>query len=191
MCWSSIRHLVRIWPTVPAHHRQNLKRWSLGVDEDGSMWRRRRLSINTGRRCSFTWGSSHRAQVRSQAGPGAGMTLSAAPTHCLTRIPPHLFRVVLSPFHTCQCGRQIDKFGHRASCARAGVLGRRGFAMESATARVCREAGGRVTTNVMVRDLDLSDPQAADGRRLEVVVDGLPRRMPVGNGRHRCQCSLL
>ena len=37
-----------------------------------------------------------------------------------------------------------------------------------------REAGGRVTTNVMVRDLDLGDPQAADGRRLEVVVDGLP-----------------
>ena len=46
--------------------------------------------------------------------------------------------------------------------------------MESATARVCREAGGRVTQNVMVRDLDLAEPQPADGRRLEVVVDGLP-----------------
>ena len=40
-------------------------------------------------------GPSHRAQVRSQAGPGAGMALSAVPTHHLTRIPPHLFRVVL------------------------------------------------------------------------------------------------
>ena len=45
--------------------------------------------------------------------------------------------------------------------------------MESATARVCREAGGRVTQNVMVRDLGLAEPQPADGRRLEVVVDGL------------------
>ena len=26
----------------------------------------------------------------------------------------------------------------------------------------------------MVRDLDLAEPRAADGRRLEVVVDGLP-----------------
>ena len=34
------------------------------------------------------------------------------------------------------------------------------------------EAGGRVTTNVMIRDLDLIQPGV--GRRLEVVVDGLP-----------------
>ena len=34
------------------------------------------------------------------------------------------------------------RFGHhRASCSRAGVLGRRGFALESAVARVCLEAG--------------------------------------------------
>ena len=37
------------------------------------------------------------------------------------------------------------------------------------------EAGGRVTTNVLVvRDLDLAEPNAADARRLEVVADGLP-----------------
>ena len=39
--------------------------------------------------------------------------------------------------------------------------------------RVCREAGGRVTTNMLVRELDLHVP-VADARRLEVVVDGLP-----------------
>ena len=33
---------------------------------------------------------------------------------------------------------------------------------------------GRVTTNVVVRDLDLRLPDAAHGRRLEVAVDGLP-----------------
>ena len=39
---------------------------------------------------------------------------------------------------------------------------------------MCREAGGRVTANVMLRDLDLALPDVADGRRLEVVADGLP-----------------
>ena len=47
-----------------------------------------------------------------------------------------------------------------------GALGRRGFALESAAARVCREAGGRVTTNVMVRDLDLPVLNATDSRRV-------------------------
>ena len=45
--------------------------------------------------------------------------------------------------------------------------------MESAAARVCREAGARVSTNVFVRDLDLA-VVGQDGRRLEVVADGLP-----------------
>ena len=55
------------------------------------------------------------------------------------------------------------------ACARAGVLGRRVFALESAAAKVCC----RVSTNVMVRDLDLRAPDVLDGRRLEVVVEGL------------------
>ena len=45
--------------------------------------------------------------------------------------------------------------------------------MENAAARVCQEAGARVSTNVFLRDLDL--PLARlDARRLEVVADGLP-----------------
>ena len=55
-----------------------------------------------------------------------------------------------------------------------GVLGRKGFALESAAARVCREAGARVTENVLVRDLDIFAPDAADERRLEVIADVLP-----------------
>ena len=42
---------------------------------------------------------------------------------------------------------------HRAACSRACVLANRGFSVESAAARVCREAGARV--NLFVRDLDL------------------------------------
>ena len=57
--------------------------------------------------------------------------------------------------------------------AQAGVLGRRGIAVESAAARTCREAGRRVATNRFVRDLDVGEP-VNDGRRLEVAVDRLP-----------------
>ena len=46
--------------------------------------------------------------------------------------------------------------------------------MESAAARICREAGARVGTNIMVRDMDLLPQDHQDGRRLEVVADGLP-----------------
>ena len=41
-------------------------------------------------------------------------------------------------------------------------------------ARVCWEAGGRVRTNLAVRDMDLGAHNHLDGRRLEIVVDGLP-----------------
>ena len=62
-------------------------------------------------------------------------------------------------------------FGHhRAACAAAGVLGRRGFPLEVAAAQVCREAGARVSTNLHVRDMDLAEFNL-DGRRLEVVAD--------------------
>ena len=74
----------------------------------------------------------------------------------------------------CRCGLPLDFSGHhRAACARAVMLGRRGYALESVAARICREAGGRVRTNMFVRDMDLDVP-VSDGRRLEVVVDGLP-----------------
>ena len=49
-----------------------------------------------------------------------------------------------------------------------------GASPSKAGARICREGGARVTTNVMVRDLDLPVPNARDSRRLEIVADGLP-----------------
>ena len=60
------------------------------------------------------------------------------------------------------------------ACARAGVLSGRGWALENVVARICREAGGRVTTNVLVPNVDLVGPSVEDNRRLEVVADGLP-----------------
>ena len=62
--------------------------------------------------------------------------------------------------------------GHRAACPTAGVLVRRACSLERAAARICREAGARVATNVFLRDLNLG--LLTDGRRLEVVAHGLP-----------------
>ena len=128
--------------------------------------------------------ASQQTLLRSQSGAGAGVPLSVAPGSALRRIDSHLFRVLLLRrlhlrlHHSsvrCRCGRPFDPFGHhRIACARTGELGRRAFAVESAGARVCREAGGRVAVNVMVRDMDIAAPDPRDGRRLEIVVDGLP-----------------
>ena len=127
---------------------------------------------------------STKATIRSQGGPGAVMVLVTCPTCRITTIPPQLFRVTLLrrlrlPLHlavrSCRCGLPLDEFGHhRAACDQAGVLSRRGWSLENVVASTCCEAGGRVSTNIFMRDLDLGHPDVADGRRLEVVVDGLP-----------------
>ena len=45
-------------------------------------------------------------------------------------------------------------------------------AVQSAVAQICREGGVRVSTNVMVRDLDTAQGNS-DSRRLELIADGL------------------
>ena len=127
---------------------------------------------------------NEQAMLRSQSGPLAGAALLATPSNDATRIESHLFRVLLlrrlrlplpPVSRTCRCGRPLDSFGHhRAACSRAGVLGRRGFAVESIGARICREGGARVATNVHVRDLDILAPEVQDGRRIEIIAEGLP-----------------
>ena len=105
-------------------------------------------------------------------------TIRAASQPFLRSCSASLFYAVFLPLHltvrSCRCGLPLDEFGHhRAACAQAGVLSKRGWALANVVARTCREAGGRVTTNVFMRDLDLGQPDV-DGRRLEVIVDGLP-----------------
>ena len=119
-----------------------------------------------------------RAMLLSQQG------LILFPTDRVSRFDSQPFRILLLrrlqlplslSVRSCRCGRPLDTLGHhRAACATAGVLGRRGWALESVAARVCREAGARVRTNVFVRDMDLANHENLDGRRLEVVADGLP-----------------
>ena len=74
----------------------------------------------------------------------------------------------------CPCGGNLDALGdHRSACVQVGVLARRAGPLERAAARIGREAGARVATNVSLRDLNLDLP-AADGRRIEVVANNLP-----------------
>ena len=124
------------------------------------------------------------ALLRSQGGPGAVLALTTCPLCRVTSMEPQLFRVLLLrrlhlplslTAHHCRCGLPLDSRGHhRAACVRVGVLGRRGNPLESVVAWICREAGGRVATDVLARDLDITDPIVGDGRRLEVVADGFP-----------------
>ena len=124
------------------------------------------------------------AMVLSQGCPLSAEPFVCVPTSRETRFECAIFRVLLLrrlqlPLHlsarVCRCGRLSDVLGHhRSACATTGVLGRRGFAVDSAAARICREGGGRVRTNVLVRDLDLGVMNHLDGRRIEVIADGLP-----------------
>ena len=68
----------------------------------------------------------------------------------------------------------ILKAINRGASARSGRRRRGVRSRWRVAARIRREAGGKVSTNVMVRDLDVAMPNAVDGRRLEVVVDGFP-----------------
>ena len=112
-----------------------------------------------------------KALLRSQGGPPASAPFISMPTDRVSRIDSQFSRLLFlrrlrKPLpltvRSCRCGRLLDCLGHhRSACPVAGALGRRGFPLENVAARICREAGGRVRTNV-------------DERRLEVVVDGLP-----------------
>ena len=80
----------------------------------------------------------------SGSGPMSGAVLSTAPTCFHTRIESHLFRVFrrlrlhLPPcVPVSRCGRPLKSSGHhRAACPRAGLLARRGFAVEMVAAKV-------------------------------------------------------
>ena len=104
-------------------------------------------------------------QIQPSGGRAGQCPLNCSPLHgkrvsiispfrvpLLRRLRLHLLTV-----RRCRCGRLLDAFGRcRSACATAGVLETRGHALESAAARVCREAGGRVMTSVLVRELYLS-----------------------------------
>ena len=127
------------------------------------------------------------ALLRSQSGCCSGRHLSLLPVSPETTYTPERFRAILQrrlrvplaiTARTCNgasCQRELDPYGdHRAACAVAGRLVRRAGPAERMWARVCREGGARVQPNMYLRDMNLDGIAADDGRRLEVVANGLP-----------------
>ena len=128
-------------------------------------------------------GTASRALLLSQSGEGASCALTVLPTGPHFVVPSEEFRVLLmrrlrlalplTP-KRCRCGGRLDSLSdHHSSCAQVGVLAQRARPLERAVARICREAGARVATNVALQELSLDAP-ATDGRRIEVVANGLP-----------------
>ena len=122
--------------------------------------------------------------MASQSGPFGSRTFTTIPYAPEPKYPSHLFRVLLlrrlrlplplTERH-CRCRRVLDPLGdHRAACPRSGALRSRGCPLERAAAKICREAGARVTTNTLLTDLNLPSVDRVDNRRIEVIANGLP-----------------
>ena len=87
---------------------------------------------------SICWHPVHLFTSGGRVECGTSDLPGSAPSSPLVRLP-------LSA-HSCPCSRHLDVRGHHwAACGRAGVLGLRGFSLESAAARVCREGGRRLS----------------------------------------------
>ena len=121
--------------------------------------------------------------LASQSGPHASRPFTTIPYHADTTYPSHLFRILLrrrlrlliplTASH-CRCRRTLDPYGdHRAACAQSGILRSRAGPLEKAAARICREAGARVTTNTLLTDLNIEHSTRPDDRRIEVIANGL------------------
>ena len=80
-----------------------------------------------------------RGTARSQSGPLSSVPFTTMPTNRVSRFEAEQFRVLLLrrlrlplPLSVRSCRCALGH--HRAACSRSGVLGRRGFAAESAVA---------------------------------------------------------
>ncbi|CAK0856979.1 unnamed protein product [Prorocentrum cordatum] len=123
----------------------------------------------------------------SQGGRCSGRHLALIPSTPESTFTPERFRALLqrrprlpldataSRCNGRSCQAHLDERGdHRAACPRSGRLLKRRAPIERMWARVCREAGGRVRTDVFLRDMNLPGIAANDGRCIEVVANGLP-----------------
>ena len=128
--------------------------------------------------------AASQALLDSQTGPFASRAFTTIPYTTDTTYPDHIFRILLLrrlrlplPLteRACRCRRDLNPLGdHRAACARAGVLRSRGVPLEQAAARVCREAGARVTMHTRLSNLNIPAVQRFDDRTIEVIANGFP-----------------
>ena len=140
------RRCVFTWPTCSEYRRCIIQIMCLPE----MPWSRRagHNACQSTRDAISDFASASRALLLSQSGDAANCAFAAFPTSWDTDVPDAEYRILL-------------------------VLARRAGPLEHAAARICREAGARVATNVSLRDLNLDLP-AADGRRIEVVANNFP-----------------
>ena len=136
---------------------------------------------------------STQALLRSQAGPQAGMWLTAIPAEAATTLPPQAMLVALRrrlrlALPLCPnrcgpnpgCGGTVDAFGdHALACPRTGLLARRAKVVECAWVRVAREAvgpEGQVVPQQWLAHTTAPGVQPPDRRRLDLVVYGATTR---------------
>ena len=142
--------------------------------------------------------AASQALLFSQTGPFSSRSFCSVPS-CpeLTFPSDHLRALLLRRLRlplplsarSCRCRRPLDPLGdHRAACARSDALRSRGCPLERAAARVCREAGARVTWNTLVRDLNVAVARF-DDRRIEVIANGLPLWNSLRSTRPLCRRS--
>ena len=139
--------------------------------------------------------ATRRALIRSQSGHAAAKWLTTLPTGPELTLTPLRMQILLRlrlhfqlPVGPKRCnGRScravLDPYGrHWSACSRSGRLRIRCKPLERAWARVFREAGARVQTDVLLRNIDLQGLAVNDGRMLEIVATGLPlhRGVPLG-----------
>ena len=159
-------------PAEPADHTRGWQR-TASTTTDQAIQAELRASLDP----------ASQAMLDSQPGPLAAKIFTILPTSPGLTFEPCHFRVLLHrrlrlplayTAATCRCRQPLGPLGdHRAACPRSGALRTRASGMERAAARICREAGATVSTNVLVRDLNTHTTQH-DDRRIEVIANGLP-----------------
>ena len=163
------------------------------LQEDGPStfvrgWQGAAASAVARRQCEqllSTLDPSSEALLRSQQGPFASRFLTTVPTCPALSYPSHLFRVLLLrrlrlplPLSQRYCRSALlpvsSPFGLPRRPPRSLCSGRcPPEPRVPSRARVCREAGARVTCNTRLADMNLQVDRV-DDRRLEVVANGLP-----------------
>ena len=143
--WADLKEGVR--PPIPVS--QEPGEWQHGLQHHAHF----RETVMVAQSCA-----ADQAHLRSHSGPGSGEVFHGSPTQVEFQLQPGIYRTLLLerfrlPLHItearCECGARLDRAGrHRAACARSGRLKSRAMPTERTLARVCREAGAVVRTNV-------------------------------------------
>ena len=176
LVWRAVMHGAR-------PHPQEVDHFQFGAWMDG--WQHEATSrVDTDfRQELFTRVDERtRALIRSQGGSGAGLCLHTCSMCLITRFEPQHFRVILlrrlrQPLpltqHSCLCGHPRPLWPQPRSLCQGRSVGKAWLGPGKRGSPDLPRSWWTRYHQCLLRDLDLA-PNAVDGRRLEVVVGGLP-----------------